>query len=364
MSIPRRAIERLLEGGAVLALVLTVAAGTPLAAQSRGHSSGSGGGRTAAPSGGGSSHSSPSSSGSSTHSSGGRTAHPTGSGGLPATRQPSHHHFGGGHFRGGVFYPYYSPFYGPYWYDSFFGWGYPYPYDDPYYGGYGGGYRRGYRNGDMGALDLDVSPGNAEVYVDGERIGRATDFDGWPQYLWLEKGTYDVVFYKDGYKTIARQITIYPGLVIDVDDQMEPGQSVRPEDLATKTHERRDERLRYESERRERIERGDHDRGDYDRGEDGDWHDRARDERRHRRDEGDMDAHAVRVRIDVEPADASVYVDGHFMGSGAQLSRSGLRLEPGQHHIAVVRPGHKSEEKDFEVEAGKSVELEIHLDRS
>jgi len=55
------------------------------------------------------------------------------------------------------------------------------------------------------------------------------------------KGTYDVAFYLDGYKTVARQISIYPGNVIDIDDRMESGPSVRPEDLATKTHERRDE---------------------------------------------------------------------------------------------------------------------------
>jgi hypothetical protein len=84
---------------------------------------------------------------------------------------------------------------------------------------------------DMGALDLDVSPGRTQVYLDGQKIGTADDFDGWPRYLRLPKGRYEIVFYLDGYKTLVRQVTVYPGLVIDVDDRMEPGASIRPEDL-------------------------------------------------------------------------------------------------------------------------------------
>jgi len=57
----------------------------------------------------------------------------------------------------------------------------------------------------------------------------AGSFDGWPNYLWLQKGTYDIVFYKEGFKTLARQSTIYPGLVITLVDRLEPGPSVRPD---------------------------------------------------------------------------------------------------------------------------------------
>ena len=73
-----------------------------------------------------------------------------------------------------------------------------------------------------------------------------------PNYLWLDEGTYDVVFYYPGRKTLARQYTIYPGLVIDVEDRLEEGESVHPLDLGPKSHVNRDERLRRD---RERIER-------------------------------------------------------------------------------------------------------------
>src|SRR5262249_14221671 len=119
-------------------------------------------------------------------------------------------------------------------------WGY---YDDDYHN----------RN-EQGALDLDLSPADTQVYINGQYIGIVDNFDGWPQYLWLDPGTYDIVFYREGYKTLARQPTIHRGLVIDWDDKLERGPSIRPEDLETKTHERRDARIERDREMRERQE--------------------------------------------------------------------------------------------------------------
>jgi PEGA domain-containing protein len=303
-----------------------------------------------------------------------RTARPRGDNDEPHRQPPSRGdrgdrgHRGGGHGHGGFYYPYGYHGYG-FW-PGFWWWmGYDYPYYP-----YGHGQPYYYGRADGGALDLDVYPGRTEVYLDGQYIGRVDAFDGWPRYLWLPKGTYDLVLYLDGFKTIARQITVYPGMVIDVDDRMEPGESVRPESLASKSHERRDERLRDERERRERIERGE--RG----GDDEDWRDRVRRERGAVRDDGrdedEDDGEEIdveeeprqkgRLRLDVEPEDASVYLDGRFVGTGTELAlmRGGLPVAPGEHRLAVVRPGRKAEERDFEVDAGEEVELEIELEES
>jgi len=82
---------------------------------------------------------------------------------------------------------------------------------------------------EKGALNLDISPADAQVYVDGVYVGLVSSFDAWPNYLWLPKGTYDILFYKEGFKTLARQLTIYPGQVIALADRLEPGPSVRPD---------------------------------------------------------------------------------------------------------------------------------------
>ncbi|HWM95106.1 MAG TPA: PEGA domain-containing protein [Thermoanaerobaculia bacterium] len=389
----RRAAARLRDAGSipVLAAFLLIAAGTPLAAGERSRpNDSSDAGRSAQPRGGGDrspssspppSYTPPSSSGS-----GGsepRVAVPrTGGGNDEPSRQRPHGRVGdgggrggsgwhGGGWYGGGYHSRYYPYYGPYW-----GWGWgSWWWDDYHYGPY---YRNPYRDryydryGTTGALDIDVSPGKTEVWLDGRYTGTADDFDGFPQYLWLDRGVYDLALFREGYKTIARQITIRSGQVISIDDRMQQGESVRPEDLVTKTHDRRDERVTYEEERREEIAR----RGDRD-GRDGmdDWRERARrrmEERDRyeddREDDGEDRAEAEdgigRLHLDVEPTDASVYLDGRFVGTGIDLQRlrNGLRLEPGEHRIAVVRPGHKAEEQEFTVAPGQEVELEVELE--
>lgn len=301
-----------------------------------------------------------------------RTARPSdGSAGEAPQRQRPHNPGNDGRHRGrgGYYGGYYGPYYGPYGFWPRFWWWYddPYYYPHPYYGG-----SDYYGDRDAGALDLDVAPGRTQVYLDGQYIGTVDAFDGWPRYLWLEKGTYDLVFYLDGYKTIARQITVYAGSVIDINDRLEPGESVRPEDLVSKSTERRDERLRYERQRREELERGEDRNGDYGEG----WRDRVRRDRgryegedngrdRDRDEErSDDSSHRGRLRLEVEPGDASVYLDGRFVGTAEELAmmRSGLPVSPGEHKLSIVRPGRRAEERTFTVDAGEDVELEVELE--
>jgi hypothetical protein len=70
------------------------------------------------------------------------------------------------------------------------------------------------------------------------------------------------------------------------------------------------------------------------------------------------------LRLSVEPDDASVYLDGQFVGTGTDLSllRGGLAVSPGSHRLAVVRPGHKAVEKELTVKEGEDVRLEIALE--
>ncbi len=237
------------------------------------------------------------------------------------------------------------------WYPWGWGWG-------AWGGGWGGAWGGGVsvypnQNATHGALDLDVSPEKAEVYVDGNLVGRADDFDGFPDYLWLPKGTYDVVIYMDGYQTIARQYTIYPGMVIDVEDRMVPGASVRPEDLVSKSTVHRDERLRRDREAEQEWRRS---RA---------WRDDAGESAPGRSPQAlDARGEPGRLVLSVEPGDASVYLDGRFLGTADELAhlRSGLIVDPGEHRLEVVRPGKEQEARDFSVEAGAEVRIEIELE--
>jgi hypothetical protein len=288
----------------------------------------------------------------------GRTRPPAsgGSSGAPtrveSRRGGSHGGHYGHHGYGRHYYPRFSFHYGyPYWgwyWGPYASWYWPWWWDRPY-GGYGYGSPGYGRSEDaLGALDLDLAPERAEVYVDGERIGLADDFDGFPTYLWLPRGTYDLVFYRDGYETIARQYSVYPGVVIDVEDRMVPGDSVRPEDLASKSTVNRDERLRRDRERAAEAPG-----------------------RRPYRPEAapeepyDVRGEPGRVALQVLPEDASVYLDGRFVGTGGELARlhAGLIVDPGSHRLEVVRPGYDTQETQFEVEAGEEVTVEVDLER-
>jgi len=330
-----------------------------------GGSSSSGSGSSSSSSGSGSSASSPSGGSSSgpvrverTRPSGGSSS------GAPTVvdqRRPGRPGGGGGtidrHHFGYWGYPYYwSPYrWGwwlgwSWWYPSW-GYSYPYPYGYPQYGG--GVYPHG--GAALGALDTDVWPARAQIWIDGRYVGFVDQFDGFPRFLWLEKGTYDVVFYLEGYRTLARQYTVYPGLVIDVEDRLEPGESIHPTELAPAATPRADAREREEGERATADEP--------------EWERRVRADRETARGPdaaaADLDS-GGRLVLAVRPADAAVYLDGEFIGTAGELSDRprGLAVELGGHELSVVRPGYAPRKIKFEVEAGDELTLDIDLEEA
>jgi hypothetical protein len=269
----------------------------------------------------------------------------------------SHHHT----FYWG-YYPYWgSPYWywGPYWSGWWFDFGYYWPHPYPYYAGVN--VYPSQVTPAMGALDLNVTPSKAGVYLNGQYVGVVDQFDGWPRYLWLEEGTYRLTLYREGLQTIAKDYSVYPGVVIDVRERMQPGESVAPEPPPRSTA-RRDARVAEERERQAAIERGD------------DWRARVRAEREEMGEAPpveeveagearDARGEPGRVHLTVEPDDAAVYLDGRFLGTGRELSRlgAGLIVDPGSHKLSVVRPGRESRSVDFEIEAGQEIDLEVAL---
>lgn len=112
-------------------------------------------------------------------------------------------------------------FYSPYYYDPFFwswggGW---YPYDQyrpypPY--GYGGYYSPG------SDLRVQVTPRNAEVYVDGYFAGNVDSFDGVLQRLRVPYGGHDIEIYLEGYQPIHQKMFFRPGESYHIRETMRP----------------------------------------------------------------------------------------------------------------------------------------------
>ncbi len=346
----RQLNKKVLVPGLALLAVLVIGAEAPLSAD-RGAKATRSSGSSAAPrvqnsSAGGSSSRVSASSGS-------RTAQPrsTARSGAASTRRSSPasrgRHRGS---RGGHYYHNIGLHFG---YGGYYGWsrgyGYYYPYYyHPFY--WGVPYyvpRRASVQYRLGAFDLNVRPKKAEVYLDGQYIGRAGQYDGFPEHLWLEQGSYELIFYRPGLATERRVLSIYPGVVVDVRLRLVPGESIAPSELSTvdgPAGAMAEVGSAYERQAREAPPA-------------------ARSAAPPASAELDTRAAPGRLRLSVLPADASVYLDGRLLGSGDDLGRlhAGLVVEAGSHLIEVVRPGYATERREFAVGEGDEVELEVLL---
>jgi hypothetical protein len=78
-------------------------------------------------------------------------------------------------------------------------------------------------------------------------------------------------------------------------------------------------------------------------------------------DEPPAAASSGRVRLEVRPDDASVYLDDEFQGS-ARDARF-LTLRPGRHTIELVRPGYEVVRHEVEVVRGETSDVLVELRR-
>ncbi len=230
-------------------------------------------------------------------------------------------HYGGHHGF------YYSGYYAPYYFPFGFSYASYYPAYPAYYG-YGGAYIT-----DSAYLDTDVAPEKAAVYLDGQYVGIADDFDGLPNYLPVEPGRHSVTFKAEGYRSVTRQVRLPRGAVLDLDFTMSKGEGAEPPAAAE----------------------GDVEIVLPDRAPAGP------DEE----EQGETEAEPGFVRLRISPADASVYLDGEFFATASQLLslHGDLRLESGAHRIEVVKPGYRGFAKELIVSPGGRQTLTIALEK-
>jgi hypothetical protein len=136
---------------------------------------------------------------------------------------------------GGYYDPFfYSPFYTPFGFG--YGWGaYPYgAYGYGYrpYGAYSYGYGYGRPVEASGSARIQVTPKEAEVYVDGYRAGRVDDFDGTFQRLHAAAGPHEITIFLNGYRTITEKVYMGADSTVKIHETMArlaPGEtSARP----------------------------------------------------------------------------------------------------------------------------------------
>lgn len=231
------------------------------------------------------------------------------------------------------------------------------------------------------AVDLDVSPEETRVLLDGKLIGVADDFDGYPDYLYLEPGEYTLEFQLPGYKTETMKVSAEPGRFVPVDMELarEPGEKTpawwdRPRDLPasrvfgplTAPNKKGDEE--EESRGTDPALRQDTVVGNGQvHPQEGKGADPAL--RPETRESAGAIAPAMKagtgasLDFKILPPRAAVYVDGVLVGSGEELAHleRGLSVLAGRHKIEAVAPGMVQQAIEVEVAAGDRRSVVIDL---
>ena len=253
----------------------------------------------------------------------------------------------------GIGYYYGGPFYGPRyafgWYPGFY-YGYPF-YGAPYYGyygapfygyGYPGAYPYYYNYG--GSLRLQVTPREAEVFVDGYFAGTVDDFDGTFQRLDVEPGEHDVELYLPGHRSVQRKLYLQPGKTTSIKLAMQalaPGdpEPVRP--VGVPTASRND--ARYSVTPRPRREPPTDDDV------------RPVEPRRN----GDATYGSLSIRV--QPGDAEILIDGERWEGAATTERFVVGLSAGRHVIEIQKPGFRRYTTEVTVRNGVTTPLNVLL---
>ena len=245
---------------------------------------------------------------------------------------------------GGHGYGYARPYY-PYFYDPFlFGWG-------PQYGPYGyAPYGRFYEP--ASDLRIQVTPKEAEVYIDGYLVGSVNDFDGVFQRLHVPYGEHQISVYREGFRTINEKMLFRPYESYNIKQLLQPlAAGEAPEPRPTPSP-----RAAAEAPAR----RGAPPNGPYpDRNP-------ARNPGRNpdRSPDRNADRNTDRfgsVAIRVQPGDATVLIDGERWDTPQGEDRLTLEVSEGQHRIEIRKDGFKPYSSTFTVRSGETVTLNVSL---
>jgi hypothetical protein len=225
--------------------------------------------------------------------------------------------WGGGYFSG-FYHPYYAGF-GPW---------YPYP---------GFGFPTGvYHQDPVVSLRLQVNPREASVFVDGYAAGVVDDFDGVFQRLRLIPGPHEIVIYHPGYRTLRQSVYFNPGsthTIRETLDQLAPGEPHEPHPVP-----------RPLTQRPAMPPAG-----------------AAPDGVHPSFAPGAPAGKQGTLVLRVQPADATVLVDGEPWKGPASQDRLVVQLGEGPHRVRVEKAGFQTFSVDVDVRAGETTSFNVSL---
>jgi len=193
----------------------------------------------------------------------------------------------------------------------------PYPFPYPPFG-----FPPGVHPGDaIVALRLQVTPRDAVVYVDGFSAGTVDEYDGVFQRLRLVPGPHEIVIYQMGYRTFRQHVYYNPGSTQTIRhklDPLMPGETQEPQPvprtLPLPTAMPAPSGVRIGT-----------------------------------------------LALRVEPADATLVVDGEPWRGPQTQDRIVVQLAEGTHRVRVEKAGFQTFSVDVDVRAGETTSLNVTL---
>jgi hypothetical protein len=180
------------------------------------------------------------------------------------------------------------------------------------------------------ALRFQVTPENAEIFLDGYYVGTADDFDGMFQRLRLAPGEHDVELYLSGYRSVRQKILVQPGATFRVRYSMEalkPGDTPDPRPVAPAAPP--------PSERRPGPPPP--------------------------QPNGRSEFGALAIRV--QPRDAVVMIDGERWDGPPDNDRLVVQLPEGPHRVEIRKDGFGSYTSTVDVRRGDETALNVSLTR-
>jgi hypothetical protein len=237
--------------------------------------------------------------------------------------------------------------YAPYWYyDPWFQWGpygYPPPFGYPYYGQFD----------NTSSVRLEVTPRDAQVFVDGYVAGTVDDFDGVFQRLRVRPGSHQIAIYLEGYRTVVQNLYLNPGGDQKVRLTMERLRAGEVSDPPPPASEQPQTEVQPEPGRRLPGMPGPYRPGP------GRPAPPPPDSTTDREAPGRFGSLSLRV----QPADAEILIDGERWATPQGQDRIGIQLSEGRHHVEVRKDGFSPYTEDVLIRRGATFTLNVSLSR-
>jgi hypothetical protein len=227
----------------------------------------------------------------------------------------------------------YPRYYSAWWYQ----WGSPYPYPPYGYGLY---------NAYTASVRIQVTPRDADVFVDGYRAGKVDDFDGVFQRLRLRPGGHEITIFLEGYETAREAIYLEVGGERKLQfalNKLAAGERSEPPPPPMARDDQEQEpapEMRGRTPRREQA-------GDRDR-------------------DVEVERNAPNARfgtlsLRVQPGDAEILIDGERWNAPGNQDRISIELTEGRHKVEVRRQGMSTYTEDVLIRRGATMTLNVSL---